>query len=157
MGRYTTTPGVINLSVAQARQKVQAAGLDFEAGARRYSETVAAGSVISTDPEAGSRILNGGTVTAVVSRGPERHEVPVLRGRTVEQAKAALKQRHLTFGDTTRRFNGRVAKGTVVSSDPESGTELRRGAAVDLVVSRGPAPSTCPTSPARTPTARRRS
>jgi serine/threonine-protein kinase len=144
MGRYTTTPGVINLSVAQARQRVQAAGLELEVGSRHYSETVAAGSVISTDPAAGSRILDGGTVTAVVSRGPERHEVPILRGRTEEEAKAALKQRHLSYGDTTRRYDARVAKGVVISSDPEAGTELRRGSAVDLVVSRGPRPIRVP-------------
>src|SRR5512139_3587219 len=45
MGRYTTTPGVINLSVSQAKQKVEAAGLGFEVGDQAFSETVTAGSV----------------------------------------------------------------------------------------------------------------
>jgi eukaryotic-like serine/threonine-protein kinase len=144
MGRYTTTPGVINLSVGEAREKVQAAGLDFEVGGRAYSETVAAGDVVDTDPTAGSRILSDGTVTATISRGPERYQVPALRGMTLDQAQEALAKQHLTFGEATRRFNERVAAGVVLGSDPKPGKELKPGAAVDVVVSRGPKPIEVP-------------
>jgi eukaryotic-like serine/threonine-protein kinase len=144
MGRYTTTPGVINLSAAQAREKVQDAGLQFEVARRAYSETVAAGSVISTDPAAGSRILEDGTVAATISRGPERYQVPSLRGMTLDQAQAALRKEHLSFGEATPRYNERVAEGVVLTSDPKPGKELRRGAAVDVVISRGPKPIDVP-------------
>ncbi len=144
IGRYTTTPGVINLSVAQAREKVEAAGLGFAVGDRVYSETVTAGSVVSTDPGPGTDILEDGTVTVTVSRGPERYEVPVLRGMTVDEAQEALDEANLAFGDVTERFHERVAEGVVLSSDPTTGTELRRDAAVDLVVSKGPRPVKVP-------------
>ncbi len=143
-GRYQTTPGVINLAVAQARHKVEAAGLHFEVGGRAFSETVAAGAVLSTDPAGGEKILHDGTVAAVVSRGPERHQVPALRGMTLDDAQAALDQAHLTAGDTTGRYNEKVAKGTVLASDPKAGKELRRGSVVDLVVSKGPKPISVP-------------
>ena len=138
--RYTATPGVINLSQAQATDKIEETGLSLEVGTREFSETVTAGSVISTDPAAGSRILEDGTVTAVVSKGPERYEVPSLRGMTEDRAQDALGETNLGFGDSTERFNGRVADGAVLSSDPRPGTELKPGAAVDLVVSKGPKP-----------------
>ena len=144
MGRYTTTPGVINLTVAQARDKVEAAGLGFRVGGRQYSETVAAGSVITTDPKPGTNIVKDGTVTATVSRGPERYDVPVLRGLSVQEAQATLKKSHLTVGDVTERFNPSVAKGTVMKSDPGSGTVVKAGAAVDLLVSKGPRPIQVP-------------
>jgi serine/threonine-protein kinase len=140
MGRYTTTPGVINLSVAQARDKVEAVGLGFEVGAKEYSETVTAGSVISTDPSPGSRILEDGTVSATVSRGPERYEVPVLRGMPLADAQTALEETNLVVGDETERFHESVAEGVVIRSDPSAGTELKPDAAVDLVVSKGPEP-----------------
>ncbi len=143
-GRYTTTPGVINLSVAQAREKVAAAGLSLEVGGREYSETVAAGSVIGTDPAPGTDILKEGTVVATVSRGPERYEVPVLRGLTREDAEAALAEQNLVLGDVAERFHEEVAKGVVLRSDPRTGTELKRDSAVDLVVSRGPKPIKVP-------------
>ena len=140
MGRYTTTPGVINLSVAQARDKVEAAGLGFEVGAKEYSETVTAGSVISTDPSPGSRILEDGTVSATVSRGPERYEVPVLRGMPLADAETALEETNLVVGDVAERYHESVAEGVVIKSDPSAGTELKPDAAVDLVVSKGPKP-----------------
>ena len=140
MGRYTTTPGVINLSVAQARDKVEAVGLGFEVGAKEYSETVTAGSVISTDPSPGSRILEDGTVSATVSRGPERYEVPVLRGMPLADAETALEETNLVVGDMAERFHESVAEGVVIRSDPSAGTELKPDAAVDLVVSKGPKP-----------------
>ncbi|QWZ10536.1 Stk1 family PASTA domain-containing Ser/Thr kinase [Nocardioides panacis] len=139
-GRYVNTPGVINLSAAEARTKVQAAGLTFRVGDRAYSETVPAGSVISTDPGGGDNVLRDGTVTAVVSQGPERHEVPALRGTDLDSAQAALQDAGLGFGDATYRFSEKVAKGVVLAADPKPGTELKRDAAVDLVVSKGPQP-----------------
>jgi eukaryotic-like serine/threonine-protein kinase len=144
MGRYTTTPGVINLGVEQAREKVEAAGLGFEVGGREFSETVTAGSVISTDPAPGTNILKDGTVVATVSRGPERYEVPVLRGMTLEEAESVLEENNLVVGGVTERYHERVAEGVVLRSDPAQGTELKRDAAVDLVVSLGPEPIEVP-------------
>ncbi|HSE09728.1 MAG TPA: Stk1 family PASTA domain-containing Ser/Thr kinase [Nocardioidaceae bacterium] len=144
IARYTTTPGVINLSVAQAEQKVEAAGLGFEVGEQEYSETVTAGSVISTDPAPGTRILDDGTVTATVSRGPERYEVPVLRGMTLPEAEKALEDLSLTVGDVTERHHETVAEGMVLKSDPGTGIEVKPDAAIDLVVSKGPKPIEVP-------------
>ena len=144
MGRYTSTPGVINLSQAQAGEKVEAAGLSFEVGGKSFSETVTAGSVISTDPAAGSKILENGAVTAVISKGAERYEVPPLRGMTEDEAQQALDDAKLSFGDTTERFNAKVAEGVVLRSAPKPGTELKPGAAVDLFVSKGPRPIKVP-------------
>jgi serine/threonine-protein kinase len=140
MGRYTTTPAVINLSVAQAEKKVEGAGLSFEVGAREYSETVTAGLVMSTDPAPGTNVLKDGTVVATVSRGPERYEVPVLRGLTLSDATAALDERNLSLGDITERYHEEVADGVVLKSSPKTGTEVKRDAFVDLVVSKGPRP-----------------
>lgn len=144
MGRYTTTPGVINLTSAQARAKVQAEGLGYDATRTQFSETVAAGSVISTDPGAGSRILKNGTVTAIISNGVERHPVPALRGMTVDQAQRAIEDAHLSYGDSTLRYSEKVATGVVLASDPKPNQELKRGTAIDLVVSKGPHPIAIP-------------
>ena len=140
MGRYTVTPGVINLSETQARERVEAAGLAFVVGGRQYSETVAAGSVIRTEPAAGSQILQDGTVTAILSKGPERYEVPQLRGLTEDQAQEELDEANLSFGESRERYSEKVPEGVVLRSDPAPGTELRPGTAVDLVVSLGPEP-----------------
>ena len=143
-GRYTTTPAVINMRAADARAEIRDAGLAYEEGRPVYSETVASGSVVRTDPGGGERILGGGTVTVVLSRGPERYEVPALRGMEEAQAVSALDDNHLEVGRITRRWNERIHEGVVLGSDPKPGKELKRGAAVDLVVSKGPKPIKVP-------------
>jgi len=143
-GRYVTTPGVVNLTVAQARVRVEAAGLHFAVGKQAYSETVAKGSVVGTDPAGGDKVLRNGTVTATVSRGPERYLAPDLHGMTVDQAQQAVDQAHLVWGTPVEKYNDTVAAGTVISSDPKPGTEVRRGTAVQAVVSKGPHPIKVP-------------
>ena len=139
-GRYTTTPGVINMTAAEARERLAEVGLGYDEGRPVYSETVAAGSVVRTDPAGGERVLDGSDVTVVLSRGPERYQVPALRGMTEDQARTALEEDNLEVGDIVRRWNERVERGVVLRSDPKPLTELRPGTPVDLVVSRGPRP-----------------
>jgi eukaryotic-like serine/threonine-protein kinase len=143
-GRYTTTPGVVNLTAAEARQEIRAAGLGYREGEAQYSETVDAGSVITTDPAGGERILDDGTVLVTLSRGAERYEVPPVKGMSLPEATRALEDTSLTRGDVTRRYNERVRRGFVLAADPTPGQELRPDAAVDLVVSRGPKPIEVP-------------
>jgi serine/threonine protein kinase/beta-lactam-binding protein with PASTA domain len=140
VARYTHTPAVINLSAAAAKAKIEGAGLTFKTGEDAYSETVAKGSVMSTDPKAGARIAKDGTVTAVISLGPERHAVPDVRGKTLDEAQSLLDQASLGFGQAIEKYNEKVPKGTVINTDPVPGTQLRRDTAVNVIVSRGQKP-----------------
>jgi len=140
VARYTTTPGVVDLTAAQARSKLAASGLTFEIDGQSYSETVPAGSVVSTQPQGGARVLKDGTVLVVVSKRPERYPVPRLRGKTLDQASQALIDAHIAAGRVVRRYDDKVPKGVVLASSPKAGGPLRRNTKVDLVVSRGPRP-----------------
>jgi serine/threonine-protein kinase len=143
-GRYTTTPGLINLSARSAEAKLATAGLGIDVAARAYSETVPVGRVVSTDPKGGEHVTRNGTVRVTLSQGPERHRVPALADLSLDRAQAALQDAPLGFGDATYVYSEKVARGVVVRSSPASGTSLRRDAAVDLVVSRGPHPVKVP-------------
>jgi serine/threonine-protein kinase len=138
--RYTSTPAVLGLGRTAAVEKLDAAGLDAELGDREYSETVPAGKVLATDPAPGEKVLDGGTVTLVLSLGKERYDVPKLRGMTEDDAKDTLADTHLAAGETTLRYSETVPEGQVIATDPEPGTTLRPDAIVDLVVSKGRRP-----------------
>jgi serine/threonine protein kinase/beta-lactam-binding protein with PASTA domain len=143
-GRYVTTPGVVSLTPRAAETRIEAAGLTFRVGGRDYSETVPTGRVMSTDPAGGDNVTRNGTVTATLSRGPERHDVPVLRGMSLDAAQSAIQGAHLSYGDASYAFNDKVDKGVVLRSDPAAGTSLRPGTAIDVVVSKGPHPVKVP-------------
>ncbi|HEY0645869.1 MAG TPA: PASTA domain-containing protein, partial [Nocardioides sp.] len=138
--RYTTTPGVLGLDEAAASAELEDAGLIADAGEPAYSESVAPGLVISTDPEPGGKVLDGGTVTLVLSLGPERYDVPALKGQTEDQAQDALAATNLAFGKSVGRWSETVPEGQVIRSSPKAGTTLKPGATVDLVLSRGRKP-----------------
>ena len=142
--RYTTAPGVINMTKAAAKVEVVKAGLAFDVSGTGYSETVAKGSVLRTDPAPGSRIAKDGTVEAVISLGPERHAVPKVVGRTLDEAQAMLQGAHLSYGRAIEKYSETVEKGHVIKASPGVGTDLRRDAAVDLTVSKGQKPIDVP-------------
>ena len=144
VARYTATPGILGLDESAARTKLDASGLQLEVADTAYSETVTKGAVARTDPAPGERVLKDGTVAATISLGPERHAVPDVRGRSLDEAQQMLDTEKLEYGDQVRRFNEAVPRGKVITTDPATGTKLRRGTAVDVVVSRGPRPIPVP-------------
>jgi beta-lactam-binding protein with PASTA domain/serine/threonine protein kinase len=144
IARYTSTPGVLNLTEAAARVKLDQAGLGMEVDDHAYSETVRKGYVLGTDPDPGDRVRKDGTVGAVISLGPERHKVPDVRNQTLDDAQQALDEARLEYGDPVNRYDEKIAKGRVITTDPPPGTALRRNTAVDVVVSKGPRPIKIP-------------
>jgi serine/threonine-protein kinase len=140
--RYTAAPAVLGMAQKPAENKLENAGLAVELGEPAYSETVPEGRVLSADPSAGQRILDGGTVTLVVSLGKERYDVPRTQGRSEDQAQDALLAAHLAFGKAIGRWSESVPAGTVLRSDPPAGQTLRPGTVVDLYVSKGRKPLT---------------
>ena len=99
-----------------------------------------AGRVVSTDPEPGAQVLDGGTVTVALSLGPERYDVPKLKGMTVDEAQDALADTNLAFGTTVEKWSDTVPAGVVIGSTPKAGETSGPTRAVDLIVSRGPKP-----------------
>ncbi len=140
IARYTNTPGVLGMPEAAAVEKIRGAGLDAEVVGSVFDESVPKGAVVSTDPGAGDRILKNGTIELTLSKGPERYNVPVTRGKTLDEAQDLINAAHLTFGNTEYRYHPTVPKDRVISMDPKAGTPVRRDTAINLVISRGPRP-----------------
>ena len=73
----------------------------------------------------------------IVSKGPERYIIPSVKGLTPEAATNALEKFPLIVGANSEVFNKEIPKGFVISSSPESGTEVKRDTPVSLVISKG--------------------
>jgi serine/threonine-protein kinase len=82
-------------SVAAAEQTIRAAGFrPVRSGGQEYSVVARAGTVLRTDPPAGTALRSGSDVRLVVSRGPEpprQVRVPFLVGARAAEAAAALR------------------------------------------------------------------
>ncbi|HEX5016406.1 MAG TPA: Stk1 family PASTA domain-containing Ser/Thr kinase, partial [Actinomycetes bacterium] len=123
-GRYTTVPRVTGLTAKAAEAALEEQGLEVEYGQERFSEIVKAGEVITSDPVQGSDIRSGGTVTLIVSKGPERYDVPGVVGSDLADAKRSIKNRNLKVGDIDRKYSTTVEQGVVMRAQPKPGTSL---------------------------------
>lgn len=136
-GQFTKVPAVLTQKEAEARTRLEAAGLEVGKVEHKHSDTVKRGTVMDTDPEPGARIRKHDSVTLTVSDGPEIVKVPDVKGSRLDKAEELLKTDGLEPGLATEAFSEDVPKGFVISTDPESGTQRRAGTAVSIVVSKG--------------------
>ena len=129
-------PDVVGLAYDEGAQILTDAELRPQQ-TTEINDTVPEGEIISTDPPAGITVAPGQVVTVVVSAGAARIDVPSLNLLTLAEAEALLVERGLVLGAVTAENSSTVGQNIVIRSDPESGTPLRAGDTVNLVISTG--------------------
>jgi len=143
--RYTQAPSVLSLTLSRAEAMLHRADLVVKRGPDTFSEQVKAGLVLEQTPKPGGRVRKGGAVTVVVSKGADRRAVPGLVGKDLAGATSALRASGLVDAPgPVQAYSDTVPTGEVISSDPASGTRLRPGTAVRLVLSKGEQPVPVP-------------
>ncbi|WP_327670067.1 MULTISPECIES: Stk1 family PASTA domain-containing Ser/Thr kinase [unclassified Streptomyces] len=112
---------------------------DLEPGmtTRKFSDQIAKGSVISTDPGAGETRKAGSAVVLVVSKGSPV-DVPDVTGESEQDAIADLEDAGLKAEISTKRVNSEEDKGSVARQSPAEGKQLAEGDTVTLTISKGP-------------------
>lgn len=145
-GAYRSVPaGLVGAERAAAEAVLAEAGLLTDV-TEAFDPEVAAGLVVSASPDEGQRVRKDGTVSLVVSLGPDMRVVPAeLVGKPLADVVAALEAAGFVVPDPARQFHDDYAKDTVISLSQEGGASLPLGTTITLLVSDGPAPVTVPT------------
>lgn len=91
-------------------------------------------------------VLAAGGVAGYQVLGVPSYRVPQLRGLALARAETVVGRAPYRFHLVShgRQYDPTVVAGAVVSQSPLAGSQLRRGDAVQVVVSRGPAPRAVP-------------
>ena len=148
--QYVTVPDVTNYLQADGEQQLKSLGVSVLI-TQAVDDTVAAGSIIRTDPAADSQVAVGSTVVVYVSR-PQvstTARVPSLVGLSnVNDARTLLVQNKLGLGSTTEQYSDKPA-GTIIGQDPAAGSTVKVNSRVSVTVSAGPEP--VPETPAEAP------
>ena len=126
-------PRLVGDSIDEARDRLGAIGL--RAQTVREDSSEAAGTVLRTEPRAGSLVVAGTTVRLAVSSGT-LVRVPDVVGDDDAAAQRTLTSVGLTAAATY--LASPKPSGTVTQTDPAAGTEVPRGARVAVSVSCGP-------------------
>ena len=124
------------------RSQVEAEALIVEGGFivgevdERYDDS-AAGTVLDQSPVAMATAEKGSAVNFTISLGPELVEVPKLIGKTEKEAQDLLAEAGLVSSPMPSEYNTKVDAGNVFKQEPGPGEQVKKGSAVQYVVSRG--------------------
>ena len=128
-----------HMTLEEAQQAIEDAGLHSQV-VNVADDEVEEGRVISTNPEPGTMVDSGSTVTLRVSTGPAEEMVTVpdgLVGDTLANVSAKLEEAGLVVGNVNRDDTSTLTVDTVISLSPNEGSEISKGSTVDITVSSG--------------------
>jgi serine/threonine protein kinase len=111
----------------------------------QYDDKVTVDYVISCDPEPGTEVAKGDTVTVYISQGPETKTITVgeYEGKTLEEATKLIAADGLVLGNVKKEYSPTVAENTVIVQDIAKGAQIVAGKnKINLTVSLGPDPAT---------------
>ena len=120
-------PDVTGQAQAAAEAAIVAATLAVGNVTSAYSDTVAAGNVISQNPIGGASALPGTNVDLVISLGVEPVLVPDVVNQPQATAEAAIVAATLTVGNVTSAYDATVPAGNVISQNPIGGASALPG------------------------------
>lgn len=141
-GRYGEIPQVIGLDRTTAVETISEAGF-VPATDIVYDNEVPVDHTVGTQPEEGSQVLPGDTVTVLISQGqPTVPQVP--DGMGIEDYRALASERTLEVATGDSVFSPDVPTGAIAETNPPAGTTLPIGATVTAHLSLGPEPISVP-------------
>jgi beta-lactam-binding protein with PASTA domain/predicted Ser/Thr protein kinase len=129
-----SVPYVVGQREDNAVQNIVEKGLEPNIH-REPSATVKVGEVFDQAPEGGVRIDKGGTVDINVSTGPPKVEVPNVKGKSRDDAIAALAEAGLK--PKVREVFNKAEPGIVIAQAPVGGELVDEGSNVQINVSKG--------------------
>jgi beta-lactam-binding protein with PASTA domain len=129
-------PSLHGQSEDEAKSALQAAGLTAGPSEKKSSATVPKGSVVSTDPPAGSSVDKGSQVTLYISDGPGKTVVPNEVGKSLDDAKADLRRNGFKVAVNFTDVPAGQPDNQVMQQTPNEGETANRGSTVSLTVSR---------------------
>ena len=135
-GKDIEAPDFKNMTLKEAKLAAKEYKLHIKKGDEVVSEDVEKGKIVSQDPEAGTTIKTGSTITVNISNGLGDGSVPDLRGKKQSELADYLEAAGFKLGTVSEEASDQE-KGTVLSQDPSAGDEVEKGTAINVVVSDG--------------------
>lgn len=143
---FVQLPDLKKFEASSAFSKLKDLGLVYEEKTL-FDESIATGSVVRTDPVAGTEVSSGSSIVVYISRGKEDKlvDIPNLEGKKIEDAKAVLGNINLRIGEIEYQSSA-LPKDTIISQEPKAGTTIPEGEEVKLIISGQSSDSTMDSS-----------
>lgn len=141
-GESSVIPNIVNMTLDNAEEKIQAADLDYEIKDTVYRKDLKEGTIVEVLPPAGLEIKSGRTIFLVISsKRPPMVEMPNLVGRSsLRFAKIELESRGLVLGNlsyipSTER--DAVLSQKIGNTEIKGGVLIPKGTTINLTLGDG--------------------
>lgn len=127
-------PNMVGSTVKEAQTLADNAEVVLKVGSREPCEKQAKGEICSQTPGSEGQMETGETVTVVVSTGAPKVEVPDVLEKSQDSARKALEDDGFTVNVKTAESD--KTPDTVISQDPEGGSEVEKDSEVTITVAK---------------------
>ena len=132
--KVVTMPDIRGMTVTGAETQLKSLDLGVEAVRQRAHPSVPQGMILDQIPSPTARVRGGRTVRVVTSSGPPAGLLPKLEGLSLRQAEITLQRENFRLGRVLKIRRQGVTQPVVAYQNPMAGTDLYKGAVVDLVL-----------------------
>ncbi|MFH0775929.1 MAG: PASTA domain-containing protein [bacterium] len=134
-----TVPNLVGMQLSDAR--IAVAGAELVVGQIRAEEsTKPQDEVLSQDPKSGATVPKQSEVNVVVAISIPPIVVPDLIGMTRAAAEAKIVEEKLLVGSIFEDYDETIPINIVMKQNPQPGIEVKEGANVDFLISKGAYP-----------------
>ena len=130
-------PELVGHTLEEAEEMLEDSNLKYTLEPQESDEDP--NTVVEQDPKAGEEVDEGTSITVYYSKEAEGVVIPSVSDMTVEDATRKLEELGLTVSESNgREYSSTVSEGKVCGTDPVTGSSVKTGTSVRLIVSRGP-------------------
>jgi len=130
-------PELLGSTAEQARVIAESRELLLIVGGEEENENVAENLVCRQMPLPGSVVKNKSTITIFMSKGSSFIVLPDFKEQGLSEATVKISELGLKIGEVTSEENSIVDKDKIIATIPESGTRVKKGDVITVVLSRG--------------------
>ncbi|MGC9318733.1 MAG: PASTA domain-containing protein, partial [Armatimonadota bacterium] len=131
-------PNVKGFTEQQAREDIEERGLAVGRIEHEYNDLQPVGRVTEQSPEPGQTVQSGTAIDLWVNRGKRTVSVIDVVGMRPERAQTLLEAADLTLGEAVEYFHETEPAGVIFDQEPQPGTRVDAGTAIDISISKGP-------------------
>src|SRR2546422_1701349 len=137
-------PDVERRTLLEARLLLEQARLRVGEQREAFDEQVKGGFVIEQDPQPGARVERNRAINLVVSKGPQRLEMPNLVGRPLPDARRLLQDMGATLSEVRNTTATDIEPGIVIDQSPRAGAQMRANDPISVTVTVRPGEESAP-------------
>jgi eukaryotic-like serine/threonine-protein kinase len=135
-GSELSVPNVVGMTEAEAFKTLKDADFHPSIADTSFGVSLPTGRIFLQKPEAGKLVKNGRTIFLFVSGGDQIISVPLLKGKSVRDARLSLERIGLKLGSIEETASTQP-KDMVFDQQFAEGTRLKKGQSVGISVSSG--------------------